>query len=154
MKVKYYFYNETDIIESMDIENLKSIEDYNLITSSILDLLTEIKETVITSKIERKFYSKDNKLLSIINFLDFNRILITFVNPNKLNIQRTSELFKQLISEKIINYLKTDYPELKTSYDFYNNTEIIESIELYNVSSIKAYNFVCEQIMALLSELE
>jgi len=154
LKVKYNFYDDTDLIESIDIQNLKSVEDYNLITSNILELLTEIKETEITSKIERKFYSQDDKLLSIISFLDFNRIIITFVNSNKLKIQKTSELFKRLISKKILDNLKRDFPKIKTSYDFYDNTKIIDSIEIVNVSSVKAYNFVCEQIIELLSELE
>jgi hypothetical protein len=154
LKLKYSFFNDTNLIESIELQNLKSVDDYNLITSNILELLTQIKETEITSKIERRFYSQDDKLLSIISFLDFNRIVITFVNPSELNIQKTSALFQKLISNEVLANLKRDFPKVKTSYDFYNNTKIIESIEIVNISSVKAYNYVCEQIMELLSELE
>jgi hypothetical protein len=154
LNVYYSLYNDTDILESIEIQNLKSVDEFNTITSNMLDLLSELKETVITSKIERKFYNNQDKLLSIISLLDFNRVIITFVNPNKLNIQMSSEPFKEMISNKIVRHLKEDNQKLKTSFDFYNDTDIIESIEILNVESIKDYNFICEKIMDLLTKLK
>ncbi|MBD3353011.1 MAG: hypothetical protein GF364_16140 [Candidatus Lokiarchaeota archaeon] len=153
-EITYSLYNKTNFLESIALQNLTSIEDYNLVTEALLDLLNEIKGTIITSKIERKFYSKDNKLLSIISFLDFNRILISFMNAHKLNVQVSSEELKTIIQARIVDQLKTTSPHIKATFDFYNDTEIIENIELMNVGSVKDYNFVSEKIMELLSEFE
>ncbi|TXT66325.1 MAG: hypothetical protein BAJALOKI1v1_300005 [Promethearchaeota archaeon] len=154
LEIEYIQYRDTDSLEAISIQNLTSIEDYNVITSEMLNLLNEIEETVITSKIERKFYSKTNALLSIICFLDFNRILISFINAQKLNIQVSSEELKTIITERIVDAIKPNSPKIKVSYDFFNGTDIIENIELMNVTSIKDYNLCCDEIMKLLSEFE
>ena len=43
LELKYEYYKNTEIIEKIDISNLKSIDDYDLITSKIRELLTEEK---------------------------------------------------------------------------------------------------------------
>jgi len=152
LKIDFLLYDDTDLIEYIDISNLKSIEEYNYITSKVMDLLSNIKESVITSKIERKFYSKNNKLLSIVNFLDFNRINITFVNPDKFNVEKGSEIFKKTFEKQTISELREKNHDIKVNYHYYEETDIIEAIEILNIDNISDYNYICEKIMELLSE--
>ncbi|MBD3215891.1 MAG: hypothetical protein GF311_24990 [Candidatus Lokiarchaeota archaeon] len=152
LKIKLDFYEDTDFIEFIHLSNLQSIEEYNYITSRVMDLLSNIRESVITSKIERKFYSRKDKLLCIVNFLDFNRVNITFVNPDKFEIEKSSEVFRNNFDEKTISELKDNNPKIKVNYHHYEDSDIIESIDILNVDHISDYNFICERIMELLSE--
>lgn len=152
IEVDIVLYDDTDLIEYIDISNLKSIEEYNYITSKVVDLLSNIRESIISSKIERKFYSKNEKLLSIVNFHDFNRVNITFVNPDKFNIEKNSKIFKKTFEHQTISELKEKNSEIKVKYHHYENSDIIESINLLNIQNISDYNYICEKIMELLSE--
>ncbi|MGM0468909.1 MAG: hypothetical protein ACQERB_08890, partial [Promethearchaeati archaeon] len=60
-------YGDTNLIEYIKIISLQTIEEYNYITHKIVDLLSKVRESVITSKIERKFYSKNDELLCVVN---------------------------------------------------------------------------------------
>jgi hypothetical protein len=152
LEIKLDFYEDTDFIEFILLSNLQSIEEYNYITSKVMDLLSNIRESVITSKIERKFYSRNDKLLCIVNFLDFNRVNITFVNPDKFEIEKSSEVFRSNFDERTISELKNNNPKIKVNYHHYEDSDIIESIDILNVDHISDYNFICERIMELLSE--
>jgi len=145
-------YDDTNLIEYINIFSLQSIEEYNYITHKIVDLLSKIRESVITSKIERKFYSKNDELLCVVNYLDFNRVNITFVNPDQFKIEKSSKIFKNIFSEKIISDLKQKNPEIKINYNLHENSEIIESIDILNIGNISNYNYICEKLMELLSE--
>lgn len=151
IEANYEFYEDTDIIEKIEVSNLSSIEDYNFLTSNVLELLNTITETVITSKIERRFYSNDDRLLCIVNYLDFNRIVINFVNPDKFRITDKSDRLMDDFKSDTLGTLKEEHPSIKVTYDFYNESDIIESIEILNVNSIEIYNFVTSMVMQLLS---
>lgn len=152
LEIKLNFYEDTDFIEFILLSNLQSIEEYNYITNKVMDLLSNIRESVITSKIERKFYSSDDQLLCIVNFLDFNRVNITFVNPDKFEVEKSSEVFMNIFDEKTISELKDNNPKIKVHYHHYEDSDIIESIDVLNVDHISDYNYICEKIMELLSE--
>ncbi len=145
-------YGDTNLIEYIKIISLQTIEEYNYITHKIVDLLSKVRESVITSKIERKFYSKNDELLCVVNYLDFNRVNITFVNPDQFKLEKSSKIFKNIFSEKIISDLKQKNPEIKINYNLYENSEIIESIDILNIGNISNYNYICEKLMELLSE--
>ncbi|TFF97255.1 MAG: hypothetical protein EU547_04845 [Promethearchaeota archaeon] len=151
LEVKYEFHEDSDIIEKIEIINLDSIENYNILTSSILKLLNKLTETVITSKIERRFYTKNDELLCIVNYLDFNRVIINFINPDKLNITNESEKYMEIFLNETVDKLKEENPSIDVTYDFYNETEIIESIEFLNIESIDIYNFITSKVMELLA---
>ncbi len=154
IEVEYEHHGDTEFIRSIKVKNLNSIEDFNLITSNVLKLLSSLTEMVITSKIERKFYSKEDSLLCIVNFLDFNRVLINFVNPDKLKITPESERNMDTFISDTLEGLKKQNPNIDISYDYYEETEIIDSIEVSNVESIKTYNCITEKVMDLLSAQE
>ncbi|MFO7798098.1 MAG: hypothetical protein R6W84_18315 [Promethearchaeia archaeon] len=145
-------YGDTNLIEYIKIISLQTIEEYNYITHKIVDLLSKVRESVITSKIERKFYSKNDELLCVVNYLDFNRVNITFVNPDQFKLEKSSKIFKNIFSEKIISDLKQKNPEIKINYNLHENSEIIESIDILNIGNISNYNYICEKLMELLSE--
>ena len=151
IEVQYEFHEDTDIIKTIEVKNLASIEDYNFLTSNILKLLNTITETIITSKIERRFYSDDDELLCIVNYLDFNRVVISFTNPDKLEITEESERYVEKFIDETVGKFKREYPAIKVTFDYYNESEIIESIEFLNVDSIQIYNYITEKVMELLS---
>lgn len=149
--VQYEFHEDTNTIKTIEVKHLNSIEDYNFLTSNILKLLNTITETVITTKIERRFYSDDDELLCIVNYLDFNRVVISFTNPDKLEITEESERYMEKFIDDTAGKFKKEYPAIKVTYDYYNESEIIESIEFLNVDSIQIYNHITEKVMELLS---
>ncbi|MBD3198111.1 MAG: hypothetical protein GF317_23880 [Candidatus Lokiarchaeota archaeon] len=154
LKLKYEFFEGDEYINQINILNLSSIEDYNSITTHLMKFLSKEKESIITSKIERRFYSPDNELLTIINYLDFNRVLIIFVNPENLEVKKNIPAFKNIITDKTFHTLQNEFPDLKLNYNFHEDTEIIDSLEVFNVASIDGYNLICENIMNFLSEIE
>lgn len=151
IEAEYEFYEDSKIIQKINVKNLNSIDDYNFITSNVLKLLNTLTETVISSKIERRFYSKGDNLLCIVNYLDFNRIVINFVNPDKLNITDKSEEYMEVFKTDAIGKLKEENPAIDVAYDYYDETEVIESIEILNVDSIETYNYITSKVMELLS---
>lgn len=153
IEVQYEFHENTDIINKIEVKNLTSIEDYNFLTSNVLKLLNTITETVITSKIERRFYSDNDELLCIVNYLDFNRVVISFTNPDKLEVTEESERYMENFINETVEKFKKEYPAISVAYDYYNESEIIESIEFSNVDSIQIYNYITEKVMELLSVL-
>lgn len=151
IEVQYEFYEDTDTIEKIEVLNLTSIDDYNFLTSNILKLLNTITETVITSKIERRFYSNDDNLVCIVNYLDFNRVVISFTNPDKLHVTKESERYMEKFIEDTAGKFKEEYSSIRVTYDYYDESKIIESIEFLNVDSIQIYNYITEKVMELLS---
>jgi hypothetical protein len=103
------------------------------------------------TKIKRKIFSKDDQdLLCILNFIDFNKIEIKFIEPETRNIQETSEEFISIFLRGALIPIKEKYPEMKLDYIHFKNSKIIEKIHLSNISSINDYDLITSKIRELL----
>ncbi|MFO8019973.1 MAG: hypothetical protein R6U96_15215 [Promethearchaeia archaeon] len=45
LDIKYHYYKETDLIQRIEILNVKNVEEYDLITSQVQDLLLEVQKS-------------------------------------------------------------------------------------------------------------
>ena len=110
------------------------------------------KEIVKDTKIKRKIFSKDQQeLLCVLNFIDFNKVEVKFIEPQKRNIQETSEPFiKIFLREALIN-IKENNPELDLNYKYCKDTNIIEKIGILNLKSISEYDLITSKVRALLA---
>ena len=103
------------------------------------------------TKIKRKIFSKDNQdLLCVLNFIDFNQIEIKFIDPEIRNIKETSEDFISIFLRGALIPIKEKHPELKLNYIGFKNSDIIEKIQINNVTSINDYDLITDKIRELL----
>ena len=103
------------------------------------------------TKIKRKIFSKDDQdLLCVLNFIDFNQIEIKFIDPEIRNIKETSEDFISIFLRGALIPIKEKHPELKLNYIGFKNSDIIEKIQINNVTSINDYDLITDKIRELL----
>ena len=103
------------------------------------------------TKIKRKIFSKDDQdLLCILNFIDFNQIEIKFIDPDIRNIKESSEEFVNIFLRGALIPIKEKYPEMKLDYVHFKNSNIIEKIEISNITSINDYDLITSKIRELL----
>ena len=103
------------------------------------------------TKIKRKIFSKDDQdLLCVLNFIDFNQIEIKFIDPEIRNIKETSEEFISIFLREALIPIKEKHPELKLNYVGYKNSDIIEKIQITNITSINDYDLITDKIRELL----
>ncbi|MFW9821292.1 MAG: hypothetical protein ACFFE4_00060 [Candidatus Thorarchaeota archaeon] len=111
-----------------------------------------VKGTSIKRKIFTDGNEKDSKLLCILNFLDFNRVEIKFIDPMERGIKETSENFiKTFLREALLN-IKDKNPELELKYEYFKNTDVIERINIFNLKSIKEYDLITSKTRELLTQ--
>lgn len=104
------------------------------------------------TNIKRKIFSADEKdLLCILNFLDFKKLEIKFIDPDIRSIRETSEAFINTFLKGALIKIKEQYPNLSVNYNFYKNTDKIEYIHISNLNSIKDYDLITEKIRELLA---
>ncbi len=109
------------------------------------------KEMVKDTKIKRKIFDDStNDLLCILNFMDFNRIEIKIINPFETAIKETSEDFIKVFLKGALINIKENNPDLVVDYQFYKDSDIIESIEISNFSSINDYDLITLKMRQLL----
>ena len=123
----------------------ESIEDY---------FKTEItEEKTKGTKIKRKIFSKDEEdLLCVLNFIDFNRVEIKFIDPQIRAIKETSESFISIFLRGALLQIKNKNPDLNLSYEYFKNTDIIEIIKISNLKSINEYDLITARIRNILLE--
>ena len=123
----------------------ESIEEY---------FKTEItEEKAKGTKIKRKIFSKDEEdLLCVLNFIDFNRVEIKFIDPQLRAIKETSESFISIFLRGALLQIKNKNPDLNLSYKYFKNTDIIEIIKISNLKSINEYDLITSRIRNILLE--
>ena len=103
------------------------------------------------TKIKRKIFSKDDQdLLCVLSFTDFNQIEIKFIDPDVRNIKETSEEFISIFLRGALIPIKEKHPELKLNYIGFKNSDIIEKIQITNITSINDYDLITDKIRELL----
>ncbi|TFG30493.1 MAG: hypothetical protein EU532_00885 [Promethearchaeota archaeon] len=108
-------------------------------------------ETSKGTKIKRKIFSKDDQdLLCVLNFIDFNQIEIKFIDPESRNIREESEDFINIFLKGALIPIKENHPELKLNYIEFKNSDIIEKIQITNITSINDYDLITDKIRELL----
>jgi hypothetical protein len=113
------------------------------------------KEKVEGTNIKRKIFSNDKEneegLLCILNFFDLNHVEIKFIAPEERSIKETSEDFIRIIIRGALIKIKETNPNMSLNYDYYKNTDLIESINITNISSINEYDLITAKIRELLA---
>ena len=107
------------------------------------------------TQIKRKIFSKEDNdqehLLCILNFNDFKKLDIKFIDPEQRGIKETSEEFINLFLKEALVKIKDSNPDLSIAYDFLKNTNTIESIHITNLTKIDDYDLITEKVQELLS---
>jgi hypothetical protein len=113
------------------------------------------KEKVKGTNIKRKIFSKegekDTNLLCILNFHDFNEVEIKFIEPKTRFIKESLEDFVRIFLKGALIKIKENNPNLTVSYGYFKNSDIIESINISNLNSIKEYDLITSKIRELLA---
>jgi len=111
----------------------------------------KVKDTNIKRKIFSKEGEKDTNLLCILNFYDFNEVEIKFIEPETRFIKESSEDFVRIFLKGAFIKIKESNPNLSVSYNYYKNTDMIESMNISNLNSIKEYDLITSKIRELLA---
>lgn len=113
------------------------------------------KEKVKGTNIKRKIFSKEGEketsLLCILNFHDFNEVEIKFIEPETRLIKESSEDFIRIFLKGALIKIKESNPNLNVSYNYFKNSDMIESINISNLNSIKQYDLITSKIRELLT---
>ena len=110
----------------------------------------EFKGTNIKRKIFSEDRNEEEHLLCVLNFYDYQKVNIKFIDPESRAIDETNENFMNVFLRGALIKIKEKTPNLSISYDFYNNTKLIEYININNLTSIKDYDIITEKIRELL----
>ncbi len=114
------------------------------------------KEKVEGTNIKRKIFSKRNgkedELLCVLNFYDFNKIEIKIINPEKMDIKETSEDFIKTLLKGALIKIKETNPNMNLKYAYFKNTDIIEHITITNLKSINEYDVITSKMRELLAK--
>ncbi len=112
----------------------------------------KVKGTNIKRKIFSKSKNKDEELLCILNFYDFNRVEIKFVDPEKRLIKETSEDFIRIFLKGALIKIKEVNPDLDLEYGYFKKTEFIENMTITKLRSIKEYDIITSKMRELLAK--
>lgn len=114
------------------------------------------REKVEGTNIKRKIFSKnkdnDEELLCVLNFYDFNRVEIKFIDPEKRIVKETSEDFIQIFLKGALIKIKENNPQLSVDYDYFRNTGFIEKMSIKGLKSIKDYDIITSKMRELLAK--
>ncbi len=110
------------------------------------------KEIVRDTNIKRKIFSCDEKreLLCILNFKDFNRVEIKFIDPEAQGLKETSEAFLNIFVREALIKIKEKNTNMELKYHFYKDTDIIEAISILHLNTISEYDLITSKISQLL----
>ncbi len=112
----------------------------------------KVKGTNIKRKIFSKSMNKEEELLSILNFYDFNRVEIKIIEPEKRMIKESSEDFVRIFIKGALVEIKEKNPNMSLKYDYYKNSGLIEYITISNLQSIKDYDIITSKMRELLAK--
>ncbi|MFW9973157.1 MAG: hypothetical protein ACFFDF_23440 [Candidatus Odinarchaeota archaeon] len=112
----------------------------------------KVEGTNIKRKIFSKSKSKDEELLCILNFYDFNRIEIKFIDPEKRSIKETSEDFIRVFLKGALVKIKENNPNLSLDYTYFKKTEFIENMIIKGLKSIEDYDIITSKMRELLAK--
>jgi len=141
------FSSADEIYSELLKESKPSIKDY--FNEEISE--EDFKGTNIKRKIFSSEDQKEEDLLCILNFYDFKKLEIKFIDPETRSIKETSENFVNIFLKKALIKIKESNPNLSVSYNFFKNTDKIEYINISNLNSIKDYDLITSKIRELLS---
>ena len=114
------------------------------------------KEKVEGTNIKRKIFSKnkdnEEELLCVLNFYDFNRVEIKFIDPEKRKITEISEDFIQTFLKGALISIKENNPKLTIDYDYFRKTGFIEKMSIKGLKSIKDYDIITSKMRELLAK--
>ncbi|MDX1799193.1 MAG: hypothetical protein R3255_11135 [Candidatus Lokiarchaeia archaeon] len=114
------------------------------------------REKVEGTNIKRKIFSKnkdnDEELLCVLNFYDFNRVEIKFIDPEKRKVRETSEDFIQIFLKGALIKIKENNPQLSVDYDYFRKTGFIEKMSIKGLKSIKDYDIITSKMRELLAK--
>ncbi len=111
----------------------------------------KVKDTNIKRKIFSKEDEKETNLLCILNFYDFNEVEIKFIEPETRYIKESSEDFVRIFLKGALIKIKESNPNLSISYSYFKNSDMIESMNISNLNSIKEYDLITSKIRELLA---
>jgi len=111
----------------------------------------KVKDTNIKRKIFSKEGEKETNLLCILNFYDFNEVEIKFIEPETRYIKESSEDFVRIFLKGALIKIKESNPNLSVSYGYFKNSDMIESMNISNLNSIKEYDLITSKIRELLA---
>ncbi len=111
----------------------------------------EFKGTNIKRKIFSEDKNEEEHLICILNFYDYKKVSIKFIDPEIRAIGETNENFMNIFLKGALIKIKETTPNLNISYDFYKNTKYIEYIVINNLTSIKDYDLITEKIREVLT---
>jgi hypothetical protein len=144
------FHSAEEIYSEALIEEVdkKTEEDY---------FIEEIsKEKVEGTNIKRKIFSKskgkDEELLCILNFYDFNRVKIKFIDPEERSIKETSEDFIHIFLKGGLIKIKENNPNLSVDYGYFKKSDFIENMIIKGLKSIKDYDIITSKMRELLAK--
>ncbi len=113
------------------------------------------KERVEGTNIKRKIFAKskgrDEELLCILNFYDFNRIEIKIIDPEKRSIKETSEDFIRIFIKGALIKIKDNNPKMSLNYEHFKNSDLIERISISQLKSIDEYDLITSKMRELLA---
>ncbi len=112
----------------------------------------KVKGTNIKRKIFSKGKEKESKLLCILNFLDFNKVEIKFIDPLDREIRETSEDFISIFLRGALLKIKDNNPDLDLSYDYFKNSKLIECIMISNLKTIQEFDLITSKMRELLAK--
>ncbi|MFW9998549.1 MAG: hypothetical protein ACFE9Q_01430 [Candidatus Hodarchaeota archaeon] len=114
------------------------------------------KEKVEGTNIKRKIFSKgknkEDELLCILNFYDFNRVEIKIIDPEKRLIKESSEDFIRIFIRGALIKIKEENPNMSLKYDYFKSSELIEYIIITKLKSIKEYDIITSKMRELLAK--
>ena len=84
------------------------------------------------------------------SFEAVNQIEIKFIDPDTRNIKETSEEFISIFLRGALIPIKEKYPEMKLDYFHFKDSNIIEKIQISNITSINDYDLITSKIRELL----
>lgn len=110
----------------------------------------KVKDTHIKRKIVIESGEKQGKLLCVLNFNDYNKVEIKFIEPEIIAIKESSEDFIKIFLREGLIKIKENNPDLKLNYFYYKKSDIIEKIEISNLKSIEDFDLITKKIRELL----
>ena len=144
---KQSFSSADEIYSKLLNREEKSIDDYFKKDIS--------QEDFDGTNIKRKIFSSQNEneenLLCVLNLYDFKRAEIKFIDPEKREIQETSENFINIFLKGALIKIKENNPNLSINYTFFKNSDKVEYIHISNLSSIEDYDLITDKIRELLA---
>jgi hypothetical protein len=111
----------------------------------------EFKGTNVKRKIFSEDKNEEEHLICVLNFYDYQKVNIKFIDPEIRAIDETNENFMNIFLRGALIKIKETNPDLNISYDFYKDTKVIEFININNLTSIKDYDLITEKIRELLT---